>query len=671
MDLEFCLSPSAVEYILDNMGSPNSRAGDRSKAVGYTMAMTMESESQPEMDEDFHDEDREDVVMETDRPPYYQKQFPHPRHPGAPSFKGVKSTSEGDQTSVESGTACLAPKKGGNTVYRCQAGAWTVLHLMDEKETRGKRNTQSTALHRRKRWFWGWVLGWWKRCKLRCSGGWWWRRCRWVCFSSGRPNRRPTITCPAIPNYTLAKGRTDIFVSWSPATAHDPEDGTIRTSQTVGPYSNSWVGEGTHTVTYQATDRKGSSSHCSEVFRVIVKKCSTYMTHGLSNGQVSCSNNNVLGSICTYSCNSGYQLTGPSSSECQDNQHWSYRTRPECIEIVCPSPPSVDHGKFEPCDKTSTGSKCPLSCDSGYVVEGNADVECKSDKKWTSPGRCKDVDPPDFTCPAVISLYSEPKKQPKQVTWTVPVASDNSGETVVVSSDHQSGDEFPVGDTIVTFSSTDSSGNEYTCETPVTVKVKYCDVLPAPDFGSVSCSHGSAVGSDCSISCSQGFQLSGVAQRTCLDSRTWSDAQSFCKRGRCGQTPSVDRGNFDCPNGDEYEDICTLRCDSGYQANKPVAVSCQVTLLWTQPGNCTDVEPPSFTSGCPGIMRYAEALNTDTYVHYTLPQAADNSNEAVVVVGDPAPGSRFDIGLTNVSVTTKDTSGNVGTCTFPVTVNRE
>ena len=45
------------------------------------------------------------------------------------------------------------------------------------------------------------------------------------------------------------------------------------------------------------------------------------------------------------------------------------------------------------------------------------------------------------------------------VTWTVPTASDNSGEAVTLTSDYSPGDVFLLGNTTVTYTATDVYGN--------------------------------------------------------------------------------------------------------------------------------------------------------------------------------------------------------------------
>ncbi|XP_005107934.2 sushi, von Willebrand factor type A, EGF and pentraxin domain-containing protein 1 [Aplysia californica] len=542
----------------------------------------------------------------------------------APRSK-VKVTLKDNEKIVEHATVCVADRNSPAAgVLKCRGGMWT---KMDVPET--PRNVGRALILRRFK----------------------------------REKTPPNILCPSIGDVTVAKFRDDAFVSWNSATSTDAN----RISRTAGPNPGSWLKEGRYWVTYVAQNSDGLTSSCSATFEVIVKRCDSYMNSDVDYGQVLCSRDNIIGSVCSYSCNSGYELLGDTQAQCLDTQQWNILDKPVCKEIICPRPSAVPFGTWDPCDITSVGAPCNLTCDQGFEVDGNMNVFCRSDKTWTTPGTCKDVEAPTFTCPGNLNVSSEPKRSPKAVSWLMPAATDNSGENIVVTSDPLSGDLFPVGVSEVTFEGSDSSGNSYSCKMFVEVKVKYCSTLPSPDHAIVVCSHDSAVGSDCDITCSQGFQLSGVATRTCLDNTEWSDAQPSCLRGSCGPTSAVSHGSFNC-SGHDFEDVCFLKCDSGYKATGPLTSTCEASLQWSLPGSCTDVEPPVFLSGCSSIVEYAASLGLDTQVLYDLPQVADNSGDPVSVSSSRPSGSTFDIGFTNVTVEAIDTSGNSASCMFTINV---
>ena len=66
-------------------------------------------------------------------------------------------------------------------------------------------------------------------------------------------------------------------------------------------------------------------------------------------------------------------------------------------------------------------------------------------------------------CPQAMS-FTVPNSQSTQVvTWTPPTATDDSGQLPVITSSHNPGQAFPVGDTTVIYTARDGSGNQATC----------------------------------------------------------------------------------------------------------------------------------------------------------------------------------------------------------------
>ena len=64
------------------------------------------------------------------------------------------------------------------------------------------------------------------------------------------------------------------------------------------------------------------------------------------------------------------------------------------------------------------------------------------------------------------------------MSWTPPTASDNSGETVTLTSDYSPGDTFPIGTTVVTYTAMDAYGNVATSSFNVVVTGKYGSQVP-------------------------------------------------------------------------------------------------------------------------------------------------------------------------------------------------
>ncbi len=83
-----------------------------------------------------------------------------------------------------------------------------------------------------------------------------------------------------------------------------------------------------------------------------------------------------------------------------------------------------------------------------------------------------DPEAPTITrLPANIVQATDPGSITASVSWTEPTADDNSGQVTLTSS-HVPGGIFPVGDTEVTYTAVDSSGNDATESFVVTIEGK-------------------------------------------------------------------------------------------------------------------------------------------------------------------------------------------------------
>ncbi|XP_072181953.1 adhesion G-protein coupled receptor G6-like [Diadema setosum] len=91
------------------------------------------------------------------------------------------------------------------------------------------------------------------------------------------------------------------------------------------------------------------------------------------------------------------------------------------------------------------------------------------------------------------------------------------------------------------------------------------------------------------------------------------------------------------------------------------AVTCQFTI------NVLDIESPNIT--CPGDIEVAQDQSSKTAnVSWATPVVVDNSGFFTEPISSPESGALFDLGNTTVTVTSRDESGNVGSCQFIVTV---
>ncbi|XP_035227794.1 P-selectin-like isoform X2 [Stegodyphus dumicola] len=179
----------------------------------------------------------------------------------------------------------------------------------------------------------------------------------------------------------------------------------------------------------------------------------------------------TMGSICSFSCQAGYTLNGPSTLYCQDGGVWS-GTAPSCVREAARSCESLNipsNGFYlGTCAPGQVGQTCVFSCESGYELRGQRTLTCGSNGQWSSePPRCERSG-----------------------------GGDNG--------DNGNGDD----------------GN------------RNCPVLtPPPNSEFTECDN--RPGGRCVVVCQSGYQRSGSRVRTCLSQGTWSGFAPTCTKTNC------------------------------------------------------------------------------------------------------------------------------------------
>lgn len=209
------------------------------------------------------------------------------------------------------------------------------------------------------------------------------------------------------------------------------------------------------------------------------------------------------------------------------------------------------------------------------------------------------------------------------INWTAPTVTDNC--TVTTSSNHNSGDFFPIGTTPVTYIATDASGNADTATFNVTVNDAEMPVLTCPANITVNADSGM-----CSSSVSIG---NATATDNCSIASTTNNAPAAFPVG----TTTVTWTTQDV-NGN--------------------------TSTCTQTVTVNDNQAPNFLF-CPNDITVCSGV-----VNYQSPMAEDNcSGVTLVRTSGPASGSTLAAGSFTVIFTATDSSGNSSTCGFTITVH--
>ncbi|XP_064387900.1 C4b-binding protein alpha chain-like [Halichondria panicea] len=105
----------------------------------------------------------------------------------------------------------------------------------------------------------------------------------------------------------------------------------------------------------------------------------------ISNGSPGTPTKTTFGGTGTYSCNTGYVLSGSSTVTCQASGSWS--TIPTC-QPICGSPPSISNGSPGTPTSIIQGGTVMYSCNSGYQLSGLATVVCQDSRNWSPRPNC-------------------------------------------------------------------------------------------------------------------------------------------------------------------------------------------------------------------------------------------------------------------------------------------
>ncbi|XP_022111981.1 hyalin-like isoform X2 [Acanthaster planci] len=438
----------------------------------------------------------------------------------------------------------------------------------------------------------------------------------------------PVVTCPKDSRQNVEPGRASAAVDWSPSpSAEDVVDGlvpnlTCKAEDGKLVESGGRFPVGKTKITCLAVDSARNEGNCSFVITVVDNE-SPVFTCLISNITENVSPGLAIGII-----------------------HW-------------PSVPFANDTVDGPVAVSCFDSLGKLVSSGDPFAVGVTVVTCKASDSSGNEASCRftitviDNEGPVMTCPRNVSQDLDPGSSAGVVVWpTLPLASDTVDGFLTVTCENDSGDpvssgdEFPVGVTVVTCEATDDSGNKGRCDFAITVKDNEDPVVTCPNSSTQNVEPGKADAAvDWSPSPSAEDNVDGLVPNvTCVD-----------KSGKTIESG----GRF--PAGDTT--ITCLAVDSSQNE-----------------GNCTffikikDNEAPVMT--CPGNM----SSNVDSgsavgTIHWpTVPSANDTVDGPLPVTCKDdtgrlvSSGDEFPVGATTVKCEAADSSGNQDRCSFVVTV---
>ncbi|XP_019618629.1 PREDICTED: sushi, von Willebrand factor type A, EGF and pentraxin domain-containing protein 1-like [Branchiostoma belcheri] len=298
--------------------------------------------------------------------------------------------------------------------------------------------------------------------------------------------------------------------------------------------------------------------------------------------------------VVTFSCHTGYELSGSESRTCQADQVWS-GSQPTCNRKLCQQLSSPDNGQVT--GGHAYGDVASFSCSSGYeLAGGDATRTCQDDQQWsgTQPTcarkACTTLDPPPNGAVYGGHLYGD------TATFACDVGYELSGPSTITCQDIQT----------------------WTAASP-TCDIKYCKAVSAPTNGQVS--GGNLYGDTVTFTCDTGYELLGSATITCLANETWSHSPPVCQMVTCPELLPLANGQMS--GGNLYGDIVTFVCNPGYELSGSDQRTCGANKQWSgSPAVCNRVSCPTLPTllhgSISGETLYGDLLTFDCDQGYEL-----------------------------------------------------
>jgi gliding motility-associated-like protein len=256
-----------------------------------------------------------------------------------------------------------------------------------------------------------------------------------------------------------------------------------------------------------------------------------------------------------------------------------------------------------------------------------------------------DAEAPDITCPANISQDNDMDECSAVVMLPSATTDDLCSLPVTVTNDAPAGNEFPVGTTTVTYTATDDAGNTATCSITVTVNdtqepiITNCpgNIMEATDPGSC----------DAIVN-----WTAPTASDNCTATLTAShDPGDTFPKGTTTVT-------YTAEDGDGNTATCSF--DVTVEDGEAPELECIADVTVQIPSGTTS----GVVNDIPLFSLFDNCGVDTSYWHFT--GATTNDGD-----GANASGETFNLGVTTVTYFAEDAAGNVGNCSFTVTVEEE
>ncbi|XP_064386127.1 sushi, von Willebrand factor type A, EGF and pentraxin domain-containing protein 1-like isoform X2 [Halichondria panicea] len=282
-----------------------------------------------------------------------------------------------------------------------------------------------------------------------------------------------------------------------------------------------------------------------------------------SNGAVDTSSGTTFMRTATYTCNTGYTLTGSNTRTCQADTDWS-GSEPACDIVTCPALSDPTNGMVD-VPSNNFGSIATYTCNRGHNLTGDATRTCEATGMWSGSVACNLINCGDLTGPDNGLVTIRIGNFGSNASYTCETGYMLNGDMTRMCQDNG-----------------DWSGTAPTCDTVD------CSDLTDPTDGAVNTSSGTTFNMNATYSCNTGYNLNGTNARTCQADRMWSGNEPACDIVTCPALSDPNNGMVDVPNNN-FGTVANYTCNTGYMLTGDVIRVCEVTGDWSGTTSTCDI----------------------------------------------------------------------------------
>ncbi|XP_064388227.1 sushi, von Willebrand factor type A, EGF and pentraxin domain-containing protein 1-like [Halichondria panicea] len=203
----------------------------------------------------------------------------------------------------------------------------------------------------------------------------------YTCNTGYQRSGQSTVTCQASESWNTRPSCTPVSCGNPPTIPNG-----IRTAFTGATFrgtatyacNTGYQRSGSAIVTCQASGSWSTRPTCNII------SCGS--PPSISNGSPGTPTRTTFGGLVTYICNTGYQRSGSSTVTCQANRSWT--ARPSCSPVSCGNPPNIPNGS-RATTGTTFGVTATYTCNTGYQLSGPSTVTCQASRSWSIRPSCK------------------------------------------------------------------------------------------------------------------------------------------------------------------------------------------------------------------------------------------------------------------------------------------